>query len=112
MKILVLLDKHISKSFCFFKNCDITDIIMRLNNLQLSLEQQEISISNYYLLSQILHFYTNIVFHIESDIDLPNPYQGQITTSKYNLFKQSTNDNKIVLQCVLKISINNVIDKY
>ena len=62
---------------------------MRLNKLQLSLEQQEISISNYYLLSQILHFYTNIVFHIESDIDLPNPYQGQITTSKYNLFKQA-----------------------
>ena len=112
MKILVLLDKHISKSFCFFKNCDITDIIMRLNKLQLSLEQQEISISNYYLLSQILHFYTNIVFHIESDIDLSNPYQGQITTSKYNLFKQSKQDNKIVLQCFLEISINNVIDKY
>ena len=92
-KALELLDRHISKSFYFFKNADIIELIEKINNVK-GLLEGDYNESNYFLLYLIIHFLSNISFHIQCDYDMPNPYiNNKLTDERYNLFKSHTNDD-------------------
>ena len=108
MKVLELLDKHISKTFYFFKNSDITFLLMKLNELKGGIEMDGITEENLLVLHQIIHFFSNITFHTQCDSDMPNPYKDKaLINRKYHLFKEfELDDIKITIQSFLNSSLN------
>ena len=108
MKVLELLDKHLSKTFYFFKNADITFLLMKLNELKGGIEMDGITEENLLVLHQIIHFFSNVTFHTQCDSDMPNPYKDTVLINrKYHLFKEfELEDNKITIQSFLNSSLN------
>ena len=102
LKALGLLDRHLSKSFYFFKNADIIQLITNITFLK-GLLEVDCNESNYLLLYLILHFLSNISFHTKSDYDMPNPYiNNKLSYERYYLFKSHT------IQISLKSAINKI----